>query len=313
MRDLRKTILVSIFVDTRDRRACTVRRMRNALLCLLLLGCGTDSASDDPNVVEVVSERYTLQPGEEKYFCYTMRLPADRDVAIRKMTPTYGVGTHHILFAQTFATEPDGFSECAVLFKQTWLPLYTGGLDSGPVEMPEGVGFSTLERGQQVLMQLHLQNATDEVISDVTSLRVDLVDKTPEMIEAGIYGLDNRLIDIPPNTETKTMEMSCTPDHPMDVFAVLGHMHKRGKSLDVSRGATAGVDMLFEAAWNFEEQPLTPVNMSVNAGDKLHLRCTHENRSDLQIGYGESSDDEMCSFVFYYAPADYQLDGCINQ
>lgn len=287
--------------------------MRNALLCLLLVGCGTDSGNDDPNVVEMVSEQYTLQPGEEKYFCYTMRLPADRDIAIKRMTPTYGVGTHHILFAQTIATEPDGFSECTVLFKQTWLPLYTGGLDSGPVEMPEGVGFSTLEPGQQVIMQLHLQNATDDVIRDVSSIRIDLIDKTPEMIEAGIFGMDNRQIDIPPNTDSKTISMNCQPDRDLDVFAVLGHMHKRGASLDVSRGATAGVEMLYEGAWNFEEQPLTPMNLAVRANDDLHLRCTHKNNTSVHVGYGESSDDEMCSFVFYYAPAAFQLDGCINQ
>ena len=287
--------------------------MRNALVCLVLLGCGTDGAGDDPNVIDMVSQRYTLQPGEEKYFCYTMRLPADRDVAVKKMTPTYGVGTHHILFAQTIATEPDGFSECSVLFKQTWLPLYTGGLDSGPVEMPQNVGFSTLEPGQQILMQLHLQNATDEVISDVTSMKIELIDKTPEMIEAGIFGMDNRQIDIPPNTDSKTIAMNCTPDHDLDVFAVLGHMHKRGKTLDVSRGASAGADMLFEESWNFEEQPLTPVTMHVTAGDQLHLRCTHANNTSAQVGYGESSDDEMCSFVFYYAPASFQLDGCIQQ
>lgn len=313
MRDLRKAIRVSIFVDTVDLLLCRLRAMRNALLCLLLLGCGTDGVADDPNVIDLVSQRYTLQPGEEKYFCYTMRLPADRDVAIKKVTPEYGVGTHHILFAQTIATEPDGFSECSVLFKQTWLPMYTGGLDSGPVEMPEGVGFSPLERGQQVLMQLHLQNATDEVISDSTSLRIDLIDKTPDMIEAGIYGMDNRLIDIPPNTDSKTISMNCAPDHALDVFAVLGHMHKRGASLDVSRGETAGVDMLYQGAWNFEEQPLTPMTLRIEANQKLHLRCTHKNNTSVQVGYGESSDDEMCAFVFYYAPASFQLDGCIQQ
>jgi hypothetical protein len=287
--------------------------MRNALLCLVLLSaCGTDGDQDDPNVVNMVSQRYTLQPGEEKYFCYTMRLPADRDVAIKKVTPTYGEGTHHILFAQTIATEPDGFSECSVLFKQTWLPLYTGGLDSGPVEMPEGVGFSTLERGQQVILQLHLQNATDDVISDVTSLRVDLIDKTPDMIEAGIYGMDNRAIDVPP-TEERTIAMSCSPGHDLNVFAVLGHMHKHGTLLDVSRGATAGTEMLYSESFNFAEQPLEAMTMTVHGSDQLHLRCTHKNNTSNPIKYGESSDDEMCAFVFYYAPASFQLDGCINQ
>jgi len=291
--------------------------MRTTLLSLLflpsLIGCTSDSDSADENSVDIVAKDYTLQPGEEKYYCYTTRMPAGRDIAFTKLTPTYGAGTHHILLAQAFATEPEGFSECEVLFRQTWLPMYTGGLDSGPVEMPAGVGFSALEPGQQIIMQLHLQNATDRPITASTKVHIEFVDKTPDLVEAGIYGMDNRVIDIPPNTEAKRSDMNCVIGHGMDVFAVLGHMHKRGSYLDISRGETAGVEMLYQEEWKFETQPVTPMNFRVNENDRLHLRCTHKNNSGLQIGYGESSDDEMCAFVMYYAPADGQLDGCIQQ
>lgn len=283
--------------------------MRAPLLLLVLVGC--TSSSDSSEHVDLVSTPYTLQPGEEKYFCYTTRLPADRDVVITKITPTYGVGTHHILFSQTIATEPEGFSECNVLIRTTWVPLYAGGLDSGPLALPENTGFKTLERGQQVLMQLHLQNASDAPITAKTSLRIDIADATPEITTAGIYGLDNRKLSIPPRSDM-THSMSCTMDKDLEVFAVLGHMHKHGVHLDVSRGATAGTELLYEETWNFEEQPVTPASFRVNKGDNLHLRCTHKNMGDSPVVYGESSDTEMCAFVMYYAPA-VPLDGCINE
>src|SRR5690242_14928876 len=101
--------------------------MRRMLLLLVFTGCA--GSSDEPsNSINLESMPYTLQPGEEKYFCYTTHLPADRDVAITKLTPTYGVGTHHILVSQTISPEPEGFSECNVLIRTTWIPLYAGGL-----------------------------------------------------------------------------------------------------------------------------------------------------------------------------------------
>ncbi len=285
--------------------------MRRALFGLVLL-VGCTSSADDSQHLDLVSAPYTLQPGEEKYFCYTMDLPADRDIAITKLTPTYGEGTHHILFSQTIAPEPDGFSECNVLIRTTWVPLYAGGKDSGPLALPDNTGFKPLERGQQVLMQLHLQNASDEPITDTTSIRIDYVDATPDLIPASIYGLDNRKLTIPPHTTASESEMSCVIGRDLDVFAVLGHMHKHGVHLDVSRGATAGEEMLFEENWDFELQPVTMTSFHVNQGDNLFLRCTHENETDTPVLYGESSDTEMCSFVMYYAPST-ALDGCINQ
>ncbi len=285
--------------------------MRRSLLLVLLVGC-TSSSADDGQHVDLVSTPYTLQPGEEKYFCYTMALPSDRDIAITKLTPTYGEGTHHILFSQTIAPEPDGFSECNVLIRTTWVPLYAGGKDSGALELPANTGFKPFERGQQVLMQLHLQNATDAPITDTTSMRIDYVDATPEITPASMFGLDNRVLSIPAHSTGTDSEMSCVVDHDLDVFAVLGHMHKHGVHLDISRGQAAGDEMLYEENWDFELQPVTPISFHVNANDRLFLRCTHDNETDQVVPYGESSDTEMCAAVMYYAPAT-ALDGCINQ
>jgi hypothetical protein len=276
---------------------------------VVLVGC---TSEDDGNHVDLVSTAYTLQPGDEKYFCYAMNLPKDRDIVITKLTPTYGEATHHILFSQTIAPEPDGFSDCNVLIRTTWIPLYAGGLDSGPLELPENTGFYPLEKGQQVVMQLHLQNATDAPITGTTKMRIDFVDKTPDNKPASIYGLDNRKLNIPPRTAEMKTEMTCKASRDLDVFAVMGHMHKYGVHIDLSRGVSPGAEMLYQTAWDFETQPVTPMKFQVKQGENLYLRCTHKNDTDKPVVYGESSDTEMCSFVMYYAPAE-TLDGCINE
>jgi hypothetical protein len=274
--------------------------LASRVLVLALVGC-TTTTPDTPHL-NFASDTYTLQPGEEKYFCYTTNLPADRDIAITKLTPTYGLGTHHILFTQTTVAEP-AFSECPVLTRSTWVTLYAGGVESGSLEMPPQIGLMPLERGQQVLMQLHLQNSGDAPVSARAAMRIDYVDATPEIMPSGLFGLDNRKLVIPPHTESAMNEMSCEVDADLDVFAVLGHMHKNGVHLDLSRGATAGEDMLYEEKWNFDAQPITRLDLDVKKGDNLFLRCTHRNTTDLPLGYGESSDTEMCAAVLYYAPA----------
>jgi len=272
--------------------------------------CTSSSTSDTPHI-DFVSDAYTLQPGEEKYFCYATNLPADRDIAIVKLEPTYGAGTHHILVSQTLAPEP-AFSECPVLSKSTWAPIYAGGKESNPLVLPDNTGFVPLTRGQQVVMQLHLQNASDAPISAKTSMRIDFVDATPGLIRAGFVGFDNRKLDIPAHSDAAMNEMSCTITQEIDVFAALGHMHKHGLHLDVSRGPTAGAEMLFAEDWNFDAQPIAPASFKLEPSNDLFLRCTYRNDGDMPLVYGESSDTEMCVLVLYYAPAS-NTRGCVNK
>jgi hypothetical protein len=280
-----------------------------ASLLSLLVGCA--STPDVPHL-DFTSDTYVLQPGEEKYFCYTTNLPADRDVVLTKFTPTYGTGTHHILFSQAVAPEPAGFSECPVLSRATWAPLYAGGKDSGPLELPANTGFKPFSPGQQLVMQLHLQNATDAPISDRAAMRIDFVDATPDVIPAGIFGLDNHVLVIPPHTDNAMNQMNCLIANDLNVFAVLGHMYQHGVHLDVSRGVTAGAEMLYEEDWNFDTQPVTPISFKVKQNDNVFLRCTHQNNGDTAISYGESSDTEMCALVMYYAPATASV-GCTQR
>jgi hypothetical protein len=265
-----------------------------------LIACA--STPDTPHV-EFYSDTYRLMPGEEKYFCYTTHLPADHDIAITKLSPIYGAATHHILVSQAVVPEPEGFSECPVLSKSTWAPIYGGGKDSGPLVLPENSGFIPLTPGQQVVMQLHLQNASDQPVSGRTGMRIDYVDATPDLTPAGFIGFDNRSLVIPAHSTGAMNEMNCVMNDTLDVFAVLGHMHKHGTHLDVSRGPTAGAEMLYEEDWNFDQQPVTPLSVKIKPNDNLFIRCTYDNSGDMPLAYGESSDTEMCVLLLYYTPA----------
>jgi hypothetical protein len=89
-------------------------------------------------------------------------------------------------------------------------------------------------------------------------------------------------------------------------------MHKHGLHLDVSRGAVAGAEMLYQEDWNFDAQPITPVSFKLKPNDDLFLRCSYRNDGDTALVYGESSDNEMCVLVLYYAPASTAR-GCVQK
>src|SRR5580692_7269970 len=110
------------------------------LLALMLLSCsssgGGSSSSGDAgnNGFTITSSSYTLQPDDEKFYCYAQTLT--EDIVVNGFAPTYGKAIHHVFLAQTLAPEPNGFSECNVLFKTTWVPIFLGGVDTNGFDLP---------------------------------------------------------------------------------------------------------------------------------------------------------------------------------
>ena len=281
------------------------------LVALCAVSCSSSSggsaASAEGGSITLTSQPYTLQAGQEKFYCYTMTLQSD--VVVTGFTPTYGKGTHHILFAQTLALEPEGFSDCNVLFKTTWAPLFLGGIETTPLALPQGVGIS-LTKGTQILLQLHLLNSSSAPLTDSTGVTMELAaDPKAPFTPAGIFGMTDETITIPPNSAGFQQSMSCKTGKPLDVFAYFGHMHRIGTHMTLTRN---GSEMLVDQGWNFDVQPTTLKNMTISPTDNLKLTCTYTNTSAKAVVYGESTYNEMCAFVFYYTKYS-GLDGCVQQ
>jgi hypothetical protein len=284
----------------------------HAWVALLLLGllpsCGTQPSGPAPVILS--SDDYTLQPGDERYYCYTMTLPTDRETAGIAFRPEYGAGTHHIFFGYTLSPEPDGFSECNVLLRETWIPLFVGGQGTTDLELPAGAA-NLLPAGTQLLLQIHLQNPTSDPITAHTAVQMDVTTPTDDLIAAGIFGFDDRRVAIPPHSTGAQQVLTCTPGHQMEVFAVLGHMHQYGQRIEIFRGMPDTGEMLFDELFTFRDQPTVPMHFTVTPSDTISVRCTYDNPNDTAVNYGESSLDEMCVGVFYYTTS-AGLDGCIG-
>jgi Copper type II ascorbate-dependent monooxygenase, C-terminal domain len=304
-------------------RSLPIVSRRSALLplALALAACGSSGemqgsssgAGAGPETADTFSfdtASYTVQPGQEvRYMCYTTTAPADKELTITEITPIYGKATHHLGVYSTLAPEPDGVFDCPELEKPTWIPLYGGGVESTPLTMPPGAAMH-VAAGQQILVQLHLLNASAEVVTSKASIVFKTSDE-PNLTPAGIFGMSDQVIDLPPHSSGVTATMSCPASNDMDVFAVFAHMHQLGQTFEASRGAVAGQDVFFQTNWNFSNQPTTPLVTHSSADDMVTVRCTYDNPGSTDVTYGESTYQEMCAFVLYYTPYP-GLNGCLK-
>jgi hypothetical protein len=286
---------------------------------LLSLSCGDDSSQNGPlqplppaGGQQLASMPYTVQPGQEKYFCYTFHSPKDAARSIIEVQPITGTIVHHAVLFQTLVPEREGFSECPVLIKQTWLPIWGGGRNTNGIKLPDGVAFN-IDSDTQYLLQLHLLNAGSAPVTERSGINLTYAPVGATLTPAGIYAFGTFSVDIPAGAMGVQKVISCNANRDMHVFATFPHMHKLGKKLEFMHGTTqADATMQYaKDPWVFGDQPMDPVDFVVNPGDFTQATCTWDNPTNVDVKYGESTNDEMCFFLLFYYPYT-QLGGCVH-
>ena len=92
------------------------------------------------------------------------------------------------------------------------------------------------------------------------------------------------------------------------------HMHKLGTKLEVTKSTMANpaAQPFYKIdPWTFGTQPMDSMITTVSPTDTLHATCHWNNPGGAPVGYGESSDQEMCIFVLFAYPL-AEPDGCVN-
>jgi hypothetical protein len=295
---------------------------------LLALGAtvactGTDTPPENPEVLdkldqtpgihrtasEVIlrTEPFTLEPGEERFICYTKTL--DEDLVVDGYTKPSQPFVHHVVFAKTTGTEPEGSSECDVLFRFEWEPLFLAGAGASEIHFPSGVA-QVMHSGTRLLAQLHLLNASAKSVTDSAEIHLhpSLV-QNPRPISA--YALGNFNVSLPPQ-QASVVESVCTIPETTNFVAAFPHMHRLGTSLTFEVGPSADrLTNVFERdPYNFDDQHLDLLNLTLNAGDVTRVTCHYENTTDHTVTFGESTHDEMC-FLVGFAADRSTVGGCV--
>lgn len=277
-------------------------RLTLGTVCFLALSfpvaCSSTSTSGAASgtFVDFETAEYSLAPSEEKFLCYAKTL--EEDLAVDRFDYVAAPGVHHAIFSRTLAPEPDGFSECKVLLRTTWVPMFASATSGVSLETPKGAGV-ILPKGTQLLVQLHLLNATSAPLTSRYRLKMrksTVVDPEP----VGIYAFGSTGLVVPPRMRSEQSD-ACTVPAALDAFAAIAHMHYTGKSFRFEAGPSDGeLKEIFRLdKFEFEKQVVAPIELKLPAGWRTRVTCTFDNPYDHELKFGESSLDEMCFFVTF--------------
>ena len=267
-------------------------------------GDRTDAGPDADGFVPLLTVDWQLAPPEganpDKYWC--ARVTLDHDVIITGFRDISPPGTHHTVISAGDPSGPDdpGF-ECAFFNNHDAL-LFASGVGTDDFLFPEGVGVR-VTAGQQLFLNVHLFNATDGPIdgtSGVSVLTADTVDIEAEFTLGGPIFLGQTIAG---DGAPHEMSGTCTIAEDATILNWWPHMHQMGTHMKVD---LAGVTV-HDENFAFTEQINYPTMRQAQAGDHLDVTCTYVNDTGDPVGWGDSSNNEMCFVGFYRYPKVDQL------
>jgi hypothetical protein len=95
----------------------------------------------------------------------------------------------------------------------------------------------------------------------------------------------------------------CEMPEAQTAFILFPHMHQHGRHLKTTVTVGGVEKPLHDADFDFADQPQIPIDpLAFAPGDRVRTECTFENDTANDIGFGESSDTEMCFSVFFRYP-----------
>lgn len=259
---------------------------------------------------QLLTDPYTLASGDEKYYCYTFTAPSDADVGIVAVDNIAGQLVHHVALFRALVPEEEGFHECNVLIRLSWMPIWASGRGGADLRLPDGVAFK-VQAGTQYVLQYHLLNANIVPVTERSAVNLTYVRDLQNYQPAGIFALGQFMLEIPAGAIGYAQDTGCAVEQDMTVFAAFPHMHTLGKKLELFQGPSE--DTLTRSyaidPWPFGDQPFDPVDLHIRAGEHVRSRCTWDNPTGHDVSFGESTNDEMCFLVLFAYPMP-EISGC---
>ncbi len=247
----------------------------------------------------------------DEYVCFGVEAPSD----VARHITAIGVDIdnetiiHHILLLQS-PTPVAAQGEPCNFVNLNWKLVYAWGPGTPPLALPEEAGYpiGPSEPGHFVL-QMHYNNVQGLVgETDQTGISLCTTETLrPYDADVMAFGGTN-FTDIPPS-QTATLACS-TPipalvgsAFPVTVFQAWPHMHQLGRAMTGSIAKQGGGDipLVDVPNYDFEYQITYPVDVELDVGDAVTTRCTWDNTTNMGVGFGEGTGDEMCfNFLSYY-------------
>jgi hypothetical protein len=296
-------------------------------LSSVLVACGGTSSSDDTGddttndtpAFTITSKDITLQPGDEKTFCFYFHTPNPDTVAVAKWVSDMSPGSHHMIYFSNFGEQPaDGtVDECNLGGGAIPVPVYGSQTPHEEVVFPtdDGQGnplAQNMAASTAGFFQMHYLNSTDAPLTAHVTLSAFALADGLSYTQTDLFATYNNDIEIPPHATNFTVSATC--DVVLGKFwSISTHSHKQSATTAIRDGSEmvfASTDWEHPGSKRFE----APTFYSF-ASAQLTWECTYNNtgdNADSTVTAGQSArTDEMCMATGYYFPATGPK-GCIR-
>lgn len=297
----------------------------------------TGSQLGVPSSVLTMSEPFTV-PGDNSDHYQVFVLPSnlfvDRDVSAIEFRPGNSKVVHHVFIytcddgsaAALDATTPEygytSFGGAGEGVNADFLGLYAPGLQARFYPAGSGVKFKA---GTDVLIQVHYAPVT-EPATDQSSINLFFTNE-PELRKVKAKRVGEQYVTEPvffiPKNKVLTFHTVYPLDTTYSLFSIAPHQHLIGKDFKIWAVTPEGdsIPLIFLPKWDFNWQMLYsyPFMIKLEAGTVLYAEATYDNTANnpnnpnnppINIGYGESSYDEMFKYfmnLLVYMPGDEDI------
>ncbi|HUM46974.1 MAG TPA: T9SS type A sorting domain-containing protein, partial [Chitinophagales bacterium] len=297
----------------------------------------TGSQLGTPSSVLTMLEPFTI-PGDYTDHYQVFVLPAnlliDRDVTAIEFRPGNAKVVHHVFIytcedgsaAALDATTPEygypSFGGAGEGVNADFLGLYAPGLQARFYPPGSGVKFKA---GTDVLIQVHYAPVTQEA-TDQSSVNIFYTSQT-DLRKVKAKRVGEQYITEPvffiPKNKVLTFHNIYPLDTTYSIFSIAPHMHLIGKDFKIWAETPDGdsIPLINIPKWDFNWQMLYsyPFMIKLPEGTQIYSEASYDNTENnpnnpnnppLNIGYGESSKDEMFKYfmnLLPYMPGDEDI------
>jgi hypothetical protein len=245
---------------------------------------GIDAAPGD--WTPLITAGWSLGAGAEGYLCASRTL--DQDYYIGAIRPVAPLGTHHTVVSVGDPAGPDDpGSPCGPMFGN----FYAAGVGTGTLELPDGVGLIA-QAGQQVTVNLHLFNASDQSLAGTSGVEVRLLPAAEVEHVASITFYGPFTFTIPATGTPYSVSEDATASG--TIVGLFPHMHQLGSHFTAELIGPSGTTTLWDEPYQFESQEFAAIGPIDATGMTLRTTCTWINDTGGPVSWGDSSNAEMC-------------------
>ena len=256
-----------------------------------------DALQTDDGFSQLVTASWTRQPGREAYRC--ARVEVSQDMYVNSFRTLSPLGTHHAVVSLTpSSVGADREYDCTADDLQHSM-LYASGVGTDDLTFPDGVAVK-IPAGSQIHLNLHTFNVSDDVLSGTSGVSIKTIPESQVREQAEVVFGGTTLISLEDKLMPQSVSGDCVFTDDATIIALWPHMHQLGQHMLVSHGETTLLDMPF----SFTEQTNYSISPTlVRRGEKVSTTCTYVNDTGGEVGFGDSSTQEMCFVGMYRYPA----------